>query len=240
MFKKSITAILLFFLVISGINAQAALPSWLPQWLPAIVEIVEEVVETFFRDNVKPQEVAMLKSKVSDLERQLYLLKQEGHNPPDFDSVEQTVLRLTKIVEAMESRFSLLEDRVTALEKRVTALEQDIPFVRQSLARWKGNSEDAQIIFPSTNNFRAEKQKGRYFVIFGSYPKSEYSKANERFNYLKSLGYVGLSIEDTNNYPNLNNGLYIVTMGPFGRNYALKLRENFSSVISDVYVKPGW
>jgi polyhydroxyalkanoate synthesis regulator phasin len=154
MFKKSITAILLVFLVILGVNAQA---SWYKYLIPFIEKVAIEVVDTFLRDNVKPEEVAVLKNKVSDLERQLYLLKQEGHNPPDFDSVEQTVLRLTKIVEAMESRFSLLEDRVTALEKRVTALEQDIPFVRQSIARWNEERlQNSTVVQTPKYNLRAE------------------------------------------------------------------------------------
>jgi hypothetical protein len=144
LFRKPLIVTLLIFLVTFGVSIEAA--SWQKMTWNVVKEVAMDtaidVVQSFFRDDVKPKEVAVLKSKVSDLERQLYSFRYAGHNPPDFGYVEQTVLRLTKIVDAMESRFSSLEDRITALEKRVTVLEQDIPFVKQAIAGWKRSESE--------------------------------------------------------------------------------------------------
>lgn len=234
MFRKLLTIILLVLLTL-GISAKSS-ATWQGMAWNVVKEFAKDtaidVVQSFFRNDVKPEEVAALKGKIFNLERQLYSVKEGGYNPPDFDSVEQTVLRLTKIVNAMESRFSSLEDRVTILEKRVIALEQDIPFVRQTIAAWKGNSE--------LNTKRIERQEERYFIILGSYPKSQYFDASKRLDYLKSFGYVDLFVGDTNNYPNLTNELYIVAIGPLSKHYALELKERLSSVVPDAYVKSGW
>jgi hypothetical protein len=133
---------LLVLLVTLGISAESSAIWQSTAWnvfKEVAMDTAIDVVQSFFKDDVKPEEVTALKGKVSDLERQLYSFKEGRDNPPDFGSVEETVLRLTKIVNAMESRFSSLEDRVTILEKRVTIIEQDIPFVKRTIAEWKGN-----------------------------------------------------------------------------------------------------
>jgi len=123
-----------------------------------VIDTAIDIVQSFFKDDIKPEEVAALKNRVSNLEKQLYSAKKEGYNSLDFNSVEQTVLKLTKIVDAMESRFSSIEDRVTALEKRVTALEQDIPFINQAITQWyeEGLQGDDTLTQTQRFNLKAE------------------------------------------------------------------------------------
>ncbi len=220
MFIKPSPVMLLILLVTLGISAESSATWQSTAWnvfKEVAMDTAIDVVQSFFIDDVKPEEVTVLKGKVSDLERQLYSVKKGGYNPPDFGSVEQTVLRLTKIVNAMESRFSSLEDRVTILEKRVTIIEQDIPFVKQTIAQWNG-----------------------WFVILGSYPKTRLNEANKRKDKLQSYGYVGIYIADTDHYPNLRNGLYIVALGPLQKEDARRFKNELSKYIPDAYIKSGW
>ena len=156
MFRKPSTVILLVLLVTLGISAESSATWKNTAWnvfKEVAMDTAIDVVQSFFRDDVNPEEVTVLKSKVSNLERQLYSVKEGGYNPSDFDSVEQTILRLTKIVNAMESRFSSLEDRVTILEKRVTIIEQDIPFIKRSIARWEGNLQNDVLKIDTSTKF---------------------------------------------------------------------------------------
>jgi len=139
--KKLLIPIILLLFISEIKITYAGLPLGAMAWeliRETISEVASDIIRDFLRDNVTKEEILVLRSRVSDLESQLLSVKEKGYNPSDFSSVEQTVIRLIRIVNAMESRFSLLEDRVTALEKRVTALEQDIPFVKQTIAQWNG------------------------------------------------------------------------------------------------------
>ncbi|MDM8562583.1 hypothetical protein QUF54_04435 [Candidatus Marithioploca araucensis] len=191
MFRKTSIVMLLVLLVTLGISVESSANKLQDMIWNSVKEFVKDtaidIIQGFLRDDVKREEFTALKGKVSDLKERLDSVKEGGYNPPDFDSVEQTVMRLTNIVNAMESRFSLLEDRVTALEKRVTVLEQDIPFVKQTIAEWEKNSEskylptlDTQILFPSMNSIVKRRQSIRgtisrfvsqeyYFLIIQSH-----------------------------------------------------------------------
>ena len=169
MLKKSLTVTLLFLLMTVGNPTEAGWKTTAWKFLKEVArDTAIDVVQSFFKDDVKPKEMRILKAKVFDLERQLYSIREGGYNPPDFGSVEQTILRLTKIVNAMESRLSSLEDRVTALETRVTVLEH-IPFVQHAIVRWEGNSKSitstSTVVYSDNNtyhigdeNFRSKRR----------------------------------------------------------------------------------
>ena len=81
--------------------------------------------------------------------------------------------------------------------------------------------------------------EGRWFIVFGTYPKTELSKANERLSFVKYKGYDARLIE-TDDYPNLKDGTWAVVMGPFRKDYAQEVANKVRSVFSDAYVKSGW
>jgi len=125
MFRKSLTVTLLFLLMTLGITTEAA-------WQKTAWNIFKEIaidtaidaVQDIFKDDVKPEQMVALKSKVSDLETQLYSYTRDGYYPPDFYSVEQTILNLSKMISVMDSRISSLEDRVSIVEKNIASLKK--------------------------------------------------------------------------------------------------------------------
>lgn len=80
---------------------------------------------------------------------------------------------------------------------------------------------------------------GTWFVILGSYQKYESEKANQRLQYIQGLGYSA-NILDTNNYPKLAGGLWIVAMGPYSKTYARSLAVQVKSKGAEAYIKAGW
>ncbi|MEZ5429414.1 MAG: SPOR domain-containing protein [Pyrinomonadaceae bacterium] len=79
---------------------------------------------------------------------------------------------------------------------------------------------------------------GKWFVILGSYPQSQSGRARERLQYARSKGF-NATIINTNNYPNLRNGLFVVVMGPFSKAGAQSTLSRVKPSISDAYVKSG-
>jgi hypothetical protein len=80
---------------------------------------------------------------------------------------------------------------------------------------------------------------GTYFVILGSYSKSDYEKASQRLQSVRGSGYEA-SLIDTGNYPGLRGGLWAVVMGPYSKSYAKSMAAQMKSIRSDVYIKSGW
>ena len=81
--------------------------------------------------------------------------------------------------------------------------------------------------------------EGRWFIIFGTYPKAELSKANERVSFVKYKGYDARLV-DTDEYPNLKDGTWAVVMGPYRKDYAQEIANEVRSIFPDSYVKSGW
>ena len=82
-------------------------------------------------------------------------------------------------------------------------------------------------------------QEGRWFIILGTFPKTDLNKANERLVFAKHKGFDARLI-DTDDYPNLKDGTWAVAMGPFRKENAQKLINDVRPVFSDAYVKSGW
>ena len=95
---------------------------------------------------------------------------------------------------------------------------------------------------PATNNTAPSPTptpEGRWFIILGTFPKTDLNKANERLVFAKHKGFDARLI-DTDDYPNLKDGTWAVAMGPFRKENAQKLINDVRPVFSDAYVKSGW
>ncbi len=99
------------------------------------------------------------------------------------------------------------------------------------------SSEPVSTASPSPN--ATPTQDGRWFVFFGTYPKSDLSKANERLGFVQYKGYDARLI-DTDDYPNLKNSSWAVVMGPFRKDRAQEVADKARSIFSDVSIKSGW
>lgn len=80
--------------------------------------------------------------------------------------------------------------------------------------------------------------KGKYFVILGSFPRSQPGKARLRLQRARSRG-LNARIINTNNFPNLRNGLIAVVVGPLSKSDAQNALRRARSVSSDAYIKAG-
>lgn len=80
---------------------------------------------------------------------------------------------------------------------------------------------------------------GGWFVVLGSYPKSQMNKANERLGFLQARGYDAYII-DTDNYPNLSGGLWAVVTGPYAKKDAQDAANRMRSINPErPYIKLG-
>lgn len=84
-----------------------------------------------------------------------------------------------------------------------------------------------------------EPMKGRWFVVLGSYSKSDTAAANQRLNSLRAAGYDAY-IVNTDDYPNFSGGKLAVVMGPYTRTEATDVADRMKSRIPDAYAKSGW
>jgi hypothetical protein len=85
----------------------------------------------------------------------------------------------------------------------------------------------------------APSPAGTWFVIVGSWPHADRAKAVQRLSMVKGRGLPAHLI-DSNKYPNLANGLYVVVIGPFSRDEAMSRLPAARAVVSDAYVKSGF
>ncbi|MGA9998422.1 MAG: SPOR domain-containing protein [Pyrinomonadaceae bacterium] len=109
---------------------------------------------------------------------------------------------------------------------------------RESETEAKPTPTDSRSTSPPTRQL-PQPSAGTWFVILGSFPKNDYEQANQRLQSVRGAGYDA-SIIDTNNYPGLRGGLWVVVMGPYSQSYAKSLVVQMKSVRSDAYIKSGW
>ena len=173
----------LVLLVVLGTSAEAA-------WQKMAWNVFKEVamdtaidaVQDIFRDDVKPEQLVALKSKVSNLETQLYSYAQNGSYPEGFGFVEQTILNLKR---SLTDRIASLEDRVTVLEARMDAIES----VKRSILKHKNYSDLS--VRPSFNCAKVRTITER--TICGN---SELSNADARMSSVYSQLRQSLSKTD--------------------------------------------
>lgn len=77
---------------------------------------------------------------------------------------------------------------------------------------------------------------GKFFVILGSFPKSQAAKAKKRLRKARGKG-LNARLVNTNNHPALRNGLIAVVMGPFSKSAAKGALSRARTVSSDAYIK---
>lgn len=80
---------------------------------------------------------------------------------------------------------------------------------------------------------------GTWFVVLGSFPKNDREKANQRLQSVQGSGYSA-SIIDSDNYPGLRGGLWVVVMGPYSKAYAKSVADQIRVARPDAYIKSGW
>ncbi len=84
-------------------------------------------------------------------------------------------------------------------------------------------------------------QSGNYLVIAGSF--SIYNgggDAQQRLSYVHGCGFSQAYIVNTDNYPNLRNGLYAVVVGPLSYGAAQNMTNAMRGCVGDAYSKSGW
>jgi len=103
---------------------------------------------------------------------------------------------------------------------------------------WKLEEEPS--VIPKSEPPEAEESTGDWFVILGSFSKAKRWEAEERIEVVQKAGFKNAYIIDTNNYPNLRDGLWAVVMGPYNKNYAQQIKNKTRLTVSDAYIKSGW
>lgn len=79
-----------------------------------------------------------------------------------------------------------------------------------------------------------------WFVIVGSFNKSDFRKAQERLTNAQQLGYEA-RIEDADQYPNLKSGLWVVVLGPYSKDAAKSIASEIGPKVPEgAYIKSGW
>jgi cell division septation protein DedD len=79
-------------------------------------------------------------------------------------------------------------------------------------------------------------QDENWYVIVGSYPKSQSKKANARARYFKGKGYQAFVVNSDDAY-SFTPGLLVVVMGPFSKSHAQQVLNNVRSFDKNAYIK---
>ena len=77
-----------------------------------------------------------------------------------------------------------------------------------------------------------------WFVILRTFSKSEQVKANQRLSLIRRSGFDA-RIVDTDDYPNLRNGLLAVVMGPYSFVAAKNVLNKVRPAVPEAYIKSG-
>lgn len=123
-----------------------------------------------------------------------------------------------------------------SLQEEKERLERE----REELAeeRRKLEAKQKESTSPTTKQL-PPPSSGTYFVVLGSYPRKDYEKAGQRLQSIQGLGYDA-SLIDSDNYPGLRSGLWVVVIGPYSKSYAKSVAAQIKPLRSDVYIKSGW
>jgi hypothetical protein len=112
-----------------------------------------------------------------------------------------------------------------------------VSYLYVSRGRHKGASSQQATTNAAPSATQAPE--GRWFIMIGTYPKTDLNKANERLSFVRYKGYDARLI-DTDDYPNMKDGLWAVVLGPYRKDYAQELADKVRAVFPDAYVKSGW
>ena len=138
---------------------------------------------------------------------------------------ENEIKRLKNIISTLRNNKEFKEAKIQELETNINKL--------QSILLELKLGSKIQL-----HKLKNEKlANGRWFVILGSYKPKDYQKAIAKKTMLERKNFIGVDIFNTDNYPNLKSGLYIVNIGPLSKEYALRLQNKLKAVIPDAYIK---
>jgi serine/threonine protein kinase len=80
---------------------------------------------------------------------------------------------------------------------------------------------------------------GDYFVILGSFKHSDRVKADKCLERIQSNGYPDSYIINSDEYPKLTPGLWVVVMGPYAKEIAQAKKTEMKAYVSSCYIKSG-
>ncbi len=164
-------------------------------------------------------------------------------------SVDIATNKINESIDNNQEKRDEYLDKLGSLRQQISQAEeqknypeqlelQEMKQVLQELDSFvNGKGGNLQDIDNSLSKIRSDEG---WFVILGSYPKARLNEAKKRKDKLQNYGYVGIYIADTDDYPNLRNGLYIVTLGPLQKKDAKRFKNELATYVSDAYIKSGW
>lgn len=121
-----------------------------------------------------------------------------------------------------------------SLNAEKDALERE----RQRLADERRKLEAQKTQNSVASNSLLPPTLGSWFVVLGSYPKTQPERADQRLRLVQSSGHQA-AIIDTDNYPGFRAGYYSVVLGPFSKGDAKQLLLTLKPSIPDAYIKSG-
>ncbi len=184
-------------------------------------------VEKFICDN----------PRLSDADGRLHeVFSEQRQALPEADA-KQLQQAQRQWLKVRNQRFSNCGDdidcAVAVYEERITEIQGG----QSSKTRLSMSSESEDDSKSDASDSVQPASTEKWLVILGTYPNNQSGKAQQRLNLLENSGYHDASIEESDNYPNLKKGLFIVVRGPFSKNQAESVKEEMSAVIPDVYIK---
>lgn len=103
-------------------------------------------------------------------------------------------------------------------------------------------SPDSSNAAQAANQPRADRpdKGGRWFVIMATFPKDDLARANVRLGVIRGQGFTDAHIVSSDDYPNLQDGQWVIVLGPTTRNNAEEMLSKVRPKIKDAYTKSGW
>lgn len=146
--------------------------------------------------------------------------------------------------------MSKISIRVISLTFIVSLLTMGLPFAPEAArsAAMANPPNAASVSSPTSSQVLAlldtplsvtPTQDENWYVIVGSYPKSQENKAKARARYFKSKGYAAFVADSDYGY-SLTPGLWVVLMGPFSQSRAKQVLNNVRGFDKNAYVKQSF
>ena len=86
----------------------------------------------------------------------------------------------------------------------------------------------------------AASDEDRWFIVLGSYDRKDLALAQDQAERLAGRGLT-VTLADTDDFPNLKDGLWAVALGPFNTTEAAeKMVRRARGLVPDAYIKSGW
>ena len=168
----------------------------------------------------------MTKAVASELVKSA--VAEELKNDNSYHKHENEIDRLNNIIYTLRNNKEFKEEKIKKLEVNINRIQTLLHELKSGKTTQLQELKKEQII------------GGRWFVILGSYKYKDYNKAITKKSMLEKKGFIGVEIFNTDNYPNLKNGLYIVNIGPLSKQYAFRVQNKLNTIIPDAYIKSGW